>query len=67
VLNLQQPHDGGPVITDGHPSSVGHELVHATRPQRCSDCVGDSLAGVDVADELCFALFYREWSDREEL
>ncbi len=37
-------------------SAINDQFVHAPRPQGCTDSVHDSLAGIDVADELGFAL-----------
>jgi len=56
VGNLQQLHDGRPVVADGHLSPVEDELVHTAGSQGRPDGVGHRLAGIDVADELGLAL-----------
>lgn len=54
--DVEQLHDGGSVIGNGGAFVVVHELVHAPRAERGAHHIDDGNAGVDVADELRFAL-----------
>ena len=56
VLNLQQPHDGRPVVADRYSAARRHELVAARWTQRRADHVGDSLTRIHVGDQLRLAL-----------
>mmetsp|Transcript_53172 Transcript_53172/g.137548 ORF Transcript_53172/g.137548 Transcript_53172/m.137548 type:complete len:485 (-) Transcript_53172:48-1502(-) len=57
VDNLQQLHDGRPIIRDGHTALVVvDELVHAARAKRRAHDIDDRLACVDVGDQLRLAL-----------
>ena len=56
VGDLQQLHDGRPVVADGHLPPVEDELVHPPGAEGRPDGVGQRLARVDVADQLGLAL-----------
>lgn len=56
VDNVQQSHDGGAIIGDCDCSLCVDELVHAPWPKRRADSLYNSLAGVDVANQLPLAL-----------
>lgn len=51
--DVEELHDGGAVVGDRCGALVVHnELVHAAGAQGCADGVDDSLAGIDVGDNL---------------
>mmetsp|Transcript_22640 Transcript_22640/g.65168 ORF Transcript_22640/g.65168 Transcript_22640/m.65168 type:complete len:482 (+) Transcript_22640:434-1879(+) len=56
VGDLQELHDGRPVVADGHLPPVEDELVHPPGAEGRPDGVGHRLARVDVANQLGLAL-----------
>ena len=63
--DLQELHDGRPVVADGHPPPVEDELVHPPGAEGRPDGVGHRLARVDVADQLGLALSVVERAQEE--
>ena len=56
VYDIEELHDGGAVVGDGGVSPIEHKLVHAAGSKSGSHGVSDSLACVDIADDLRLSL-----------
>lgn len=55
--NVQELHDGGSVIGDGHLTlDIHHELVHPSGAQGGADGVADGEASIDIGEELTLSL-----------
>lgn len=48
VHNIQEPHDSGAVVRDGHRSPIVHQLVHTTGAKGRPDGVRHSLIRVVI-------------------
>lgn len=55
--NVQEFHDGGTIVGDGHLTAhIHHQLIHTTGTQGGSNRVTDGKTSVDVREELALSL-----------